>query len=116
MIDLLLTPFVFLLGTVLCFQALAACYASIDLWYVIEAHQVRIAVGVLAWSAAYLGTWWWLPGALADAFACGGWVVIIVHVVIALVGQLMPYVAKWLDKLAYWSLSRREARAGHHKG
>ena len=80
MIELLLTPFAFLLGTVLCFQALAACYASIDLWYVIEEHQVRIAVRVLAWSAAYLGTWWWLPGVLADAYAYGGWVVIITHV------------------------------------
>ena len=111
MIELLLTPFAFLLGTVLCFQALAACYASIDLWYVIEEHQVRIAVRVLAWSAAYLGTWWWLPGVLADAYAYGGWVVIITHVGIALIGQLMPYVAKWLDRLDSWSLSRSEARS-----
>ena len=114
MIESLLTPFVFLLGAVLCFQALGACYAIIDLWYAIETHQIRIIVGVLTWCAAYLLTWWWLPGPLADAYAHGGWTVIVFHVGIALTGQLMPYVAIGLDKLDYWSLSRREARSARH--
>jgi hypothetical protein len=109
-IEFLLTPFVFLLGVVLCIQALAACYAIIDLWYAIDEHQIRLAVRVLAWGVLFLAPWWWLPAALADVYARGGWLVIIVHVSIALLGQLMPRVAMWADRLQYWSLSRRETR------
>ncbi len=115
MIEFLLTPIVFLLGAVLCIQAMGACYAIIDLWYTIEDHRIRVGVGVLAWGAAFVGTWWWLPGALADAYACGGWLVIIFHVSIAIAGQLMPYVAMWLDKRDNWALSRREAHSVKRK-